>query len=93
MGLISLVAALLLEQWRPLAGQRHLYSQVARYANFLERQFNAGEPLHGLIAWIVAILPAPAGVMCGHFRDARSQGIHHGRGGYRASRFAAARCR
>jgi len=57
MGLISLVAALLLEQWRPLAGQRHLYSQVARYANFLERQFNAGEAQHGVVAWLVGVLP------------------------------------
>ena len=57
MGLISLIAALLFEQWRPLADQRYLYSQVARYASFLERQFNAGEARHGIIAWLVAVLP------------------------------------
>jgi adenosylcobinamide-phosphate synthase len=57
MGLISLIAALLLEQWRPLADQRYLFSQVARYANFLERQFNAGEAQHGIVAWLVAVLP------------------------------------
>jgi adenosylcobinamide-phosphate synthase len=57
MGLISLIAALLLEQWRPLADQRYLFSQVARYANFLERQFNAGEAQQGVVAWFVAVLP------------------------------------
>ena len=57
MGLISLIAALLLEQWRPLADRHYLYSQVARYANFLERQFNAGEAQHGIVAWLVAVLP------------------------------------
>lgn len=57
MGLISLIAALLLEQWRPLAEQRHLFSQVTRYAGFLERQFNAGEAQQGMVAWFVAVLP------------------------------------
>jgi len=57
MGLISLIAALLLEQWRPLADRHYLFSQVARYANFLERQFNAGEAQHGMVAWVVAVLP------------------------------------
>lgn len=57
MGLISLIAALLLEQWRPLAEQRHLSSQVTRYAGFLERQFNAGEAQQGVVAWFVAVLP------------------------------------
>lgn len=57
MGLISLIAALLLEQLRPLADQRYLFAQVARYANFLERQFNAGEAQQGVVAWLVAVLP------------------------------------
>jgi adenosylcobinamide-phosphate synthase len=57
MGLISLIAALLLEQWRPLSERRYLISQVGRYAGFLERQFNAGETQHGLVAWLVAVLP------------------------------------
>ena len=57
MGLISLISALLLEQWRPLADQRFLSSQVASYTSFLERQFNAGEAQHGIVAWFVAVLP------------------------------------
>jgi len=57
MSLISLIAALLIEQWRPLADRRYLFSTVGRYANFLERQFNAGEAQHGVVAWLVAVLP------------------------------------
>jgi len=34
MSLLSLVAALLVEQWRPLADRRYLYALLARYATF-----------------------------------------------------------
>jgi adenosylcobinamide-phosphate synthase len=61
MSLLSLVAALLLEQWRPLADRRHLYALLARYATFLEGLFNAGEARQGAIAWVVAVLPAVLG--------------------------------
>src|SRR2546422_10283356 len=58
MSLLSLVAALLLEQWRPLAERRYLYALLARYATFLEGLFNAGETRQGAIAWVIAVLPA-----------------------------------
>jgi adenosylcobinamide-phosphate synthase len=59
--LFSLVAALLLEQWRPLADRRYLFSPVARYASFLERKFNAGEAQQGATAWLLAVLPPALG--------------------------------
>ena len=58
MSLLSLIAALLLEQWRPLADRRYLYSLLARYAGWLEGLFNAGEAHQGKVAWLVAVLPA-----------------------------------
>jgi adenosylcobinamide-phosphate synthase len=61
MSLISLVAALLLEQWRPLADRRYLYLFLARYAAALEKLFNAGEPHQGVVAWLVAVIPAALG--------------------------------
>ncbi len=61
MSLISLIAALLLEQWRPLADRRSLLTPLSRYVMYLERQFNAGESHHGVIAWSLVIIPA---VMC-----------------------------
>jgi adenosylcobinamide-phosphate synthase len=57
MSLLSLIAALLLEQWRPLAQRHSLCSLATRYAAFLERQFNAGEAQHGVIAWLIAVVP------------------------------------
>jgi adenosylcobinamide-phosphate synthase len=58
MGFLSLTFALLLEQWRPLSDRRSLFVPVDRFALFLERQFNAGEVQHGVIAWLCAVLPA-----------------------------------
>jgi len=61
MSLLSLVAALLLEQWRPLSDRRYLYALLARYATFLEGLFNAGETRQGAIAWVIAVVPAVLG--------------------------------
>lgn len=62
MSFLALVAALLLEQWRPLADRRYLFSAVASYAAFLERQFNAGEARQGAIAWLFAVIPPVLGM-------------------------------
>jgi adenosylcobinamide-phosphate synthase len=61
MSLLALVAALLLEQWRPLADRRYLYALLAHFATFLERSFNAGETRQGAIAWLLAVPPAVLG--------------------------------
>jgi adenosylcobinamide-phosphate synthase len=58
MSLISLIIALLLEQWRPLADRSYLISRVLRFADFLQQHFNAGERTHGMIAWALGVLPA-----------------------------------
>lgn len=57
MGLLSLIAALLLEQWRPLQDRRYLLSPAGQYAAFFERHFNAGERHQGAVAWSLAVLP------------------------------------
>lgn len=62
MSLISLIAALLLEQWRPLSDRRNLLTPLSRYVEYLERQFNAGESHHGVIAWSLVMLPAMTGI-------------------------------
>ncbi|MBK6975421.1 MAG: CobD/CbiB family protein [Sterolibacteriaceae bacterium] len=58
MSLLSLIFSLLLEQARPLPetvwASRGI---VARYAAFIEQRFNAGEVHHGMIGWLVAVLP------------------------------------
>lgn len=58
MSVLAIIAALLLEQWRPLADRRVVFAPLARFANALERAFNAGEARQGLIAWALAVVPA-----------------------------------
>ena len=58
MSLVSLIIALLLEQWRPLADRKGLVSQAVRFADFLQQHFNAGERTHGIIAWALGVVPA-----------------------------------
>jgi adenosylcobinamide-phosphate synthase len=59
MSFLALVAALLLEQWRPLADRGSLYSLFERYATFLERLLGGGESKQGMgiLAWLVAVVP------------------------------------
>jgi len=55
MSLLALLAALLLEQLRPLPQRRLVDEPLSRLAAFLESRFNAGEPRHGIVAWLVGV--------------------------------------
>ena len=57
MTFISLVAALLLEQWRPLRTGNQLYGAFARYVNRIAQSFNAGQYRDGVISWLFAVAP------------------------------------
>src|SRR6185295_16334647 len=57
MAILAIIAALLLEQWRPLGDRKAVFAALAAWADWLERSFNAGEARHGVIAWLVAALP------------------------------------
>ena len=56
MSVIAIVAALLLEQWRPLGDRKTVAQALHAWADWLERSFDAGESRHGSIAWLVAVL-------------------------------------
>jgi adenosylcobinamide-phosphate synthase len=56
MGVIAIIAALVLEQWRPLGDRKAVFAALASWADWLERSFNAGQARHGLIAWLIAVL-------------------------------------
>lgn len=59
MSFSALLVALLLEYFRPLPPRFRVYSWFDAYAHFLERQFNAGEHHHGVLAWMIgAMIPA-----------------------------------
>lgn len=57
MSLFSIALVLLIEQWRPLHERVLVQGPLARYADFLEQHFNAGERQHGIIAWLIAVGP------------------------------------
>lgn len=57
MSFLALVAALLLEQWRPLADRRAPHSLLERYTTLLDRLFSGGESRQGVLAWLVAVVP------------------------------------
>jgi adenosylcobinamide-phosphate synthase len=63
MSLLALITALLLEQVHPLSSRKYLYGWFTDYADFFQRQFNAGEQGQGRIAWLLAVLPMLAVVV------------------------------
>jgi len=60
MSVLAILAALLLEQWRPLDSRASVQPLLAAWAGWLERAFNGGERRHGMVAWLVAVLPPVA---------------------------------
>ena len=66
MSVLAIIAALLLEQWRPLADRKAYFGFLARYAGWLEERFNAGEARHGTVAWMVAVAPVVLGALVLH---------------------------
>lgn len=59
MSLFSLIAALFLEQLRPLPN-RLVLEPLGHYVDGLEHRLNAGESRHGVLAWCLAVLPLMA---------------------------------
>jgi adenosylcobinamide-phosphate synthase len=62
MAFFSVLAAVSLEHLRPLRQPLPHYQRYARFTQWLEGRFNAGEASHGAIAWGLAVLPVLAGV-------------------------------
>jgi cobalamin biosynthesis protein CobD/CbiB len=57
MTFLSLLAALLIEQVRPLNTRSGPFRLFARYANNLGKHFNAGEARQGMVAWLLGVVP------------------------------------
>lgn len=57
MSLFALIAALMLEQLRPLSSRKYLFGWLSGYVGFFQHHFNAGQHKHGKIAWMLAVLP------------------------------------
>jgi adenosylcobinamide-phosphate synthase len=54
MSLFTIILALLFEQAKPVAVGR-VNAWLTAWANLLESRFNAGEPRHGVAAWMVGV--------------------------------------
>jgi len=57
MSVLAIIAALIIEQWRPLGDVKAVQGTLAAWATWLEQAFNGGERRHGVTAWLVAVLP------------------------------------
>jgi len=66
MSVLAIIAALVLEQWRPLGERKGVAAALAAWAAWLEHAFNGGERRHGVVAWLVAVLPALAAAIALH---------------------------
>jgi adenosylcobinamide-phosphate synthase len=66
MSILAIIAALVIEQWRPVGDRKAYFAALAGAAAWLERNFNAGESRHGVVAWLVAVLPPVCGAAVLH---------------------------
>jgi adenosylcobinamide-phosphate synthase len=67
MTVFALIATLLIEQLRPLGDRSRLLRPLLAARRLIERNTNAGERRHGVIAWLLAVPPLLAGVLALHF--------------------------
>lgn len=58
MSVLAIIAALVIEQWQPLGERKGVQQALAAWGAWLEQSFNGGERRHGLVAWLVGVLPA-----------------------------------
>ncbi len=59
MSFFAILFALLIEQVRPLARQNPIHAGMRSWARWVSRNFDAGKPQHGWIAWTLStVLPA-----------------------------------
>ncbi len=57
MTFFSVLLALILEQVRALSTQNPVYNLIRSHATHTSQTFDAGQPRHGVLAWLVVVLP------------------------------------
>ncbi|MDP9898090.1 CobD/CbiB family protein [Variovorax ginsengisoli] len=55
MSFFAILCALLIEQVRPLAQHNPVYAAVLAWTRWTSRNFDAGKPVHGWVAWSLAV--------------------------------------
>ena len=74
MKFLLLLIALLIEQVRPLRRDNPLHAGYEAFAQYLRRQFDAGEYRHGVVAWLIAVVPFTVLVFVAEWLLARVSG-------------------
>ena len=67
MSVVAIIAALVIEQWRPLGQRPAAQGTLGAWAGWLEQSFNGGERHHGVVAWLIAVLPPVALALALHY--------------------------
>ena len=67
MTLVSLLLALVLEQFKPFKAAAYLYPPLERLGRFFEERFNDGQAKHGVIAWCLMVLPPTVATAVAYF--------------------------
>lgn len=66
MSVIAIIAALILEQWRPLGEHKAYSAWLSAAAGWVERTLHGSEGRNGALAWALAVLPPAAAVIALH---------------------------
>jgi adenosylcobinamide-phosphate synthase len=67
MSFFAILFALLIEQVRPLARQNIIHIGLRNWARWVSRNFDAGKPHHGWVAWSLAVLLPALGAVAVHW--------------------------
>ena len=67
MSVLAIIAALVLEQWRPIGELKPVQASLVAWGNWIEQSFNGGERRHGIVGWLVAVLPWALAVGAAHY--------------------------
>jgi len=67
MSFFAILFALLIEQVRPLARHNPIHASLRAWARWASRNFDAGKPQHGWIAWAIAVLGPSVAALAVHW--------------------------
>jgi adenosylcobinamide-phosphate synthase len=67
MSFFAILFALLIEQVRPLGVQNPIHAGLRSWARWVSRNFDAGKPHHGWIAWALAVVAPAVAAMAIHW--------------------------
>ena len=67
MSFFAILFALLIEQVRPLARHNPIHAGLRGWARWVSRNFDAGKPQHGWVAWTLAVMVPSLAVMAVHW--------------------------